>query len=187
VTVAASEDLYLSAEYAVERLGKRDYNKVVGDYFGAKGKPDMGQFMRSIGFNLDRLDPRRMAAEQLYTLLCRDLYVTDWSSPSKAFLTEDLYNLGVEYLSAAPAAIEQCVHYGGRHWAYFRTVVSQAVAVQQVEDAMDAEAQAAMKLPPDYFERLGQPGPPPNLSAVRDALASHLEDKRMEQANAEKD
>lgn len=181
-----SDNDYILCEYAVEKLGKRDFNKVVGDYFGARGRPDINEFMRSLGLKIDRTDPKRIAAEALYVLLGTDLFLTDYPAPSKMYLTEELYGMSAAAHVAAPQAVDQCIKYGARHWAYFKTVITQAVAVQECEDAIEAETLNAMRLPPGYFEQMGTSSIE-GVETMRRDLQTHVEDQRIEKANAKED
>lgn len=151
IPLDANELLY--AEYAIELIGKRSFERVVADYFRSHGKPEFMPFLRSVGLKTPIGDAARMAGD-LYMRLAGDLYVVDYPAPSMDYVTVVLPGLAASVLPVVDAAVQQCIQYNARNWHYFRRVAEQMAATVSARDHAEEESIEGQRLPPGYFEEL---------------------------------
>lgn len=183
-----SIDKLLMAEYAVEGLGRRSYDKTIADYFKAGGEPDIKKFVSTFRTFEVVQDIRRTHAEMLYHKLSSDLFVADFSLPSQEFVSKELYNVGYLFYPVADEAIKQCVTYGGRHWQYFKRVAEQLAAVSSARDRAEEMMQESMRIPHSYFEDLKSASSADASSwrkSTAEAIAAAKDDQLMDK-NVEK-
>lgn len=179
----------LAAEYAIEKNPKRSPEKLVSLYLSGNVKFDQLEhdFMRFVGVNIEKLDPKRVAAERLYELVASNLFVSDWARPSPEFVTKELYEYGEKFLKVADKAIEQCRIYGGRHWQYFKKVCEQSFATGQAEEQEEVENVERLKLDPGHFDRLAAGGSVTSIADHLEKFSQELEvknDERLLELNA---